>query len=414
VGGSVPAHTALLCPGTARGLGGVRTSALVRMFQLWYNGRRVVSLCKANMDTMPQRFILHIDLDAFYAAIEQRDNPELRGKPVIVGGSPDRRGVVSTASYEARSFGVHSAMPSRTALWLCPEAIFLPPRFEVYRAVSQQVMAIFQARTALVEPLSLDEAYLDVTAAAHNFEKAAQLAREIKQQIRSTTELTASAGVSYCKFLAKLASDAQKPDGLMVISPEQAPAFLDALPIDKFFGVGKVTAAKLRELGIANGTDLKRLDEGRLRALLGKQGSQLYRFVRGEDDRPVEPMRERKSVGKEVTFERDLVDRDHMERFLEHLARQVEHRLVELDLRGRTLTLKVKWSDFQLITRSVSRSNGFQDAQAMMPMLRTLLTQLDGGDRPVRLLGVSVSNLLSRDEVQRTVQVTALPLWDME
>jgi len=200
----------------------------------------------------------------------------------------------------------------------------------------------------------------------------------------------------------------------VVKTPEEAPAFLDTLPIDKFFGVGKITAGKLRELGIANGTDLKRLDEGRLRALLGKQGSQLYRFVRGEDDRPVEPTRERKSVGKEVTFERDLVDRDHMERFLEHLARQVEHRLVELDLRGRTLTLKVKWSDFQLITRSISRSNGFQDAQAMMPMLRTLLTQLDGGDRPVRLLGVSVSNLLSRDEVQRTPQATALPLWDME
>jgi DNA polymerase IV len=178
--------------------------------------------------------------------------------------------------------------------------------------------------------------------------------------------------------------------------------------------VGKVTAGKLRELGIENGTDLKRLSEERLRALLGKQGSQLYRFVRGEDDRPVEPMRVRKSVGKEVTFERDLVDRDRMEDVLEQLARQVEHRLVDLELRGRTLTLKVKWSDFQLITRSISRLEGFQDAQTMMPVLCSLLAQLDGGDRPVRLLGVSVSNLLSRDEAQRTVQVTALPLWDME
>ncbi len=360
------------------------------------------------------RFILHIDLDAFYASIEQRDRPELRGKPVIVGGSPEGRGVVSTASYEARRFGVHSAMPSRTAQWLCPEAIFLPARFEVYRAVSQQVMAIFQAHTALVEPLSLDEAYLDVTAAVHHLEEAAQLAREIKQQIRSTTDLTASAGVSYCKFLAKLASDAHKPDGLTVISPEQAPAFLEALSIDTFFGVGKVTAAKLRELGIEHGADLKRLGEERLRALLGKHGSQLYRFVRGEDDRPVEPRRERKSIGKEVTFERDLVDRDRMEGVLEQLAGQLERRLVELDLRGRTLTLKVRWSDFQLITRSVSRPEGFQDAQAMLPVLRTLLSQLDGGNRPVRLLGVSVSHLLSRDEMQRTGRVTALPLWDRE
>src|SRR6266704_3192399 len=275
-------------------------------------------------------------------------------------------------------------------------------------------MAIFQAHTAFVEPLSLDEAYLDVTAGVHDLEEAAQLAREIKQQIRSATELTASAGVSYCKFLAKLASDAHKPDGLTVISSEQAPAFLEMLPIDKFFGVGKVTAAKLRELGIENGADLKRLNEERLRALLGKQGSQLYCFVRGKDDRPVEPTRERKSVGKEVTFERDLVDRNRMEGVLEQLAGQLERRLVELDLAGRTLTLKVKWSDFQLITRSVSRPEGFQDTQTMLPVLRTLLAQLDGGNRPVRLLGVLVSNLLSRDEVQRTKQTTALTLWDVE
>jgi DNA polymerase-4 len=253
-----------------------------------------------------------------------------------------------------------------------------------------------------------------VTQRTNNWEEATLLAQAIKQQIRERTQLTGSAGVSYCKFLAKLASDAHKPDGLTVISPAQAPTFLDALPIDKFFGVGKVTAAKLKELGIANGADLKRLGEERLRALFGKQGSQLHHFVRGEDDRPVEPTRERKSVGKEVTFERDLVDRERMVEVLEQLARQVEHRLVELDLRGRTLTLKVRWSDFQLITRSISRSQGFQDAQGMMPVLRTLLTRLDSGNRPVRLLGVSVSNLLSRDEVQRTGQFTALTLWDTE
>lgn len=358
------------------------------------------------------RYILHIDLDAFYASIEQRDHPNFRGKPIIVGGSPDRRGVVSTASYEARRFGVHSAMPSRTAQRLCPEAIFLPPRFEVYREVSAQIMAIFQAQTNLVEPLSLDEAYLDVTAAVHDLDEAAQLAREIKQQIRSTTELTASAGVSFCKFLAKVASDAQKPNGLMVISPEHASAFLDALSIDKFFGVGKVTAAKLRELGIENGANLKRLSEERLRLLLGKQGGQLYRFVRSEDDRPVEPMRERKSIGKEVTFEHDLVDQDQMEGVLEQLAKQVEQRLVELDLRGRTLTLKVRWSDFQLVTRCVSRTNGFQTAQEMLPVLSTLLARLHNRQKAVRLLGVSLSHLQSNDGIDRGMYVIMPSLWD--
>src|SRR5260370_13681943 len=267
-------------------------------------------------------------------------------------------------------------MPSRTAFRLCPQAVFLLARFEVYRAVSAHIMQIFHTFTDLVEPLSLDEAYLDVTQRTHNWEEAALLAQTIKQQIRERTQLTGSAGVSYCKFLAKLASDAHKPDGLTVISPEQAPAFLDALPIEKFFGVGKVTAAKLRESGIANEADLKRLGEECLRALFGKQGSQLYHFVCCEDDRHIQTTRKRKSVGKEITFERDLVDTKRMIQVLEHLARQVEQRLVELNLRGRTLTLKVRWSDFQLITRSVSRSQGFQDAQGMMPVLRTLLTRL--------------------------------------
>jgi DNA polymerase-4 len=353
-------------------------------------------------------------MDAFYASIEQRDHPELRGRAVIVGGSPDRRGVVASCSYEARQFGIHSAMPSRTAFRLCPQAAFLPARFEVYRAVSAQIMLIFHAFTDLVEPLSLDEAYLDLTELTNTWKEAALLATDIKQQIREDTQLTSSAGVSYCKFLAKLASDAHKPDGLTVLSPEQAPAFLDALPIDKFFGVGKVTAAKLRDLGIANGADLKRLGEERLHALFGKQGNQLYLYVHGKDDRPVEPTRQRKSVGREITFEHDLVDWERMEKVLEQLARQVEHRLVELDLCGRTLTLKVRWSNFQLNTRSVSHSQGFQEAQAMLPVLHMLLARLNNGNRPIRLLGVSVSNLLSRAEVQRIRQVTALPLWDSE
>ena len=360
------------------------------------------------------RAILHLDLDAFYASIEQRDHPEYRGKPIIVGGSPDRRGVVATASYEARRFGVHSAMPSRTAQRLCPSAIFLPARFEVYRAVSQQIMTIFRQQTALVEPLSLDEAYLDVTDAVRNLEEAARLAQEIKRQIWDQTKLTASAGISYCKFLAKIASDAHKPDGLTVISQKGAPAFLEALPIEKFFGVGKVTAAKLRELGIQTGADLKHMGEERLHDLFGKQGGQLYRYACGVDDRPVEPVRERKSLGKEVTLERDIRDRDEMERILETLALQVEHRLAELGIVGKTLTLKVRWSTFELVTRASSCEQGFQLAQEMLPVLHVLLSGLVAGKRAVRLLGVTVSSLVSSNEMRRARQLVTPSLWQDE
>ena len=360
------------------------------------------------------RAILHLDLDAFYASVEQRDHPEYRGKPVIVGGSPDQRGVVATASYEARKYGVHSAMPSRTAYRLCPGAIFLPARFEVYRAVSQQIMAIFRQHSVLVEPLSLDEAYLDVTDAVHTLEEAAQLAREIKRQIWEETSLTASAGVSYCKFLAKIASDAHKPDGLTVISQEEAPAFLQALPIEKFFGVGKVTAAKLRERGIQTGADLKHLGEERLRDLFGKHGGQLYRYACGVDNRPVEPVRERKSVGKEVTLERDIRDPKEMERILETLALQVEHRLAELGIAGKTLTLKLRWSTFELVTRASSREQGFQLAQEMLPILHTLLSGLVDGKRAVRLLGVTISGLISSDEMRRARQLVTPSLWKDE
>ena len=360
------------------------------------------------------RAILHLDLDAFYASIEQRDHPEYRGKPVIVGGSPDRRGVVATASYEARRYGVHSAMPSRTAQRLCPDAIFLPARFEVYRVVSQQIMTLFRQYTALVEPLSLDEAYLDVTTAVHTLDGAARLAQEIKRQIWDQTGLTASAGVSYCKFLAKMASDAHKPDGLTIITPEEAPGFLEALPIEKFFGAGKVTSAKLRDLGIQTGADLKLMGEERLRDLLGKHGEQLYRFACGEDDQPVEPVRERKSVGKEVTLERDIRDRNEMERILEHLTLQVERRLVELGIAGKTLTLKVRWSTFELVTRATSRAQGFQVAQEMLPVLRAMLSGLVDDKRAVRLLGVIVSGLISPDEICRARQIVTPSLWQEE
>jgi len=302
-------------------------------------------------------------------------------------------------------------MPSRTAQRLCPEGIFLPARFEVYRAVSHQIMTIFCQQTALVEPLSLDEAYLDVTDTAHNLDEAALLAREIKRQIWDQTNLTASAGVSYCKFLAKIASDAHKPDGLTVIPQEEAAAFLEALPIEKFFGVGKVTAARLRGLGIQTGADLKHMGEERLRDLLGKHGGQLYRYACGEDDRSVEPVRERKSVGKEVTLERDIRDRNEMERILEMLAHQVERRLAELGIAGKTLTLKVRWSTFELVTRATSRAQGFQLAQEMLPVLHVLLAGLVDEKRTVRLLGVLVSGLISFEEMQRARQLVMPSLW---
>lgn len=359
-----------------------------------------------------RRIVLHIDLDAYYASIEQRDHPELRGKPVVVGGSPQSRGVVATCSYEARAFGVRSAMPARTAYRLCPQAIFLPPRFEVYHAVSAQIMAIFKSVTSLVEPLSLDEAYLDITSHVSDFPEAVQLARTIKGRIREETGLTASAGVSFNKLLSKLGSDAHKPDGLTLITPEQAAAFLDALPVEKFFGVGRVTAAALREHGVLSGSDLRRMSEEQLRALLGSRGSLLYQHVRAQDERPVEPIRARKSVGKEITLERDLADRSQMEAILAGLAEQVERRLTDLELVARTLSLKVRWSDFQLITRSVSRTQGFRSAREMLPVLRILLTQVGSVQRPVRLLGVSVSNLMPARKAMQGNLPTALTLWD--
>jgi DNA polymerase IV len=305
-------------------------------------------------------------------------------------------------------------MPSRTAQRLCPQAIFLPARFEVYRAVSQQIMTIFRQQTSLVEPLSLDEAYLDVTDTVSTLEEAVQLAQKIKQQIWNQTNLTASAGVSYCKFLAKIASDVHKPDGLTIISKEEASAFLRALPIEKFFGVGKVTAARLRELGIQTGVDLKLMGEERLREVLGKHGGQLYRYACGIDDRPVEPVHERKSVGKEVTLERDIRALSEMERILEMLALHVEHRLAELGIAGRTLTLKVRWSTFELVTRAASRAQGFHSAQEMLPALRTLLSGLVDGKRAVRLLGVIVSNLLSPDEIRHARHIVTPSLWEEE
>lgn len=360
------------------------------------------------------RKIIHVDLDAFYASIEQRDRPELRGKPIVVGGAPDKRGVVATASYEARRFGIHSAMPSRTALRLCPQAIFVAPRFEVYRAVSAQIMALFRRYTDLVEPMSLDEAYLDVTHNTAGEPSATRIAVRIKRDILSETQLTASAGVSYNKFIAKLASDHQKPNGLTVVPPEHASAFLEAIPIQKFYGVGPATTAKLKGQGVENGANLKRLSEGQLYALLGKQGILLYHFVRGEDDRPVLPVRERKSIGKEVTLLEDIDDLAEMERILQRLSEQIVERLIRLHLRARTVTLKVKWADFVQITRSRTLAAGVADVATIMESLYTLLAQTQQEQRKVRLLGVSVSHLLPAEGKGQSENGSGKAGWSME
>jgi DNA polymerase-4 len=368
----------------------------------------------SNVSTQPIRKIIHLDMDAFYAAIEQRDHPELRGKPVIVGGQPDKRGVVATCSYEARRFGIHSAMPSLTAFKRCPQAIFLPPRFDVYRSVSRQIIQIFHAYTDLVEPLALDEAYLDVTENKLHLTSATLIARQIKQQIQQQTGLTASAGVSFNKFLAKLASDFQKPDGFTVVTPQQASQFLDATPIRKFFGVGKVTEARLNKLGIQTGADLKQVSEEQLRTLFGERGSMLYNYVRGQDHRQVLPTRTRKSVSKEITLQTDSADHEHMVNILQHLSEQVEKHLIELGIAGKTITLKLKWSDFQLITRSTTIPTAIQDAHTIMQHLLVLLTQLKSEQKPVRLLGVSLSNFVPEHAISPQQVYTSRSLWDTD
>src|SRR5215212_2521041 len=299
------------------------------------------------------RKVIHIDMDAFFASVEQRDNPDLRGKPVAVGGARER-GVVAAASYEARRFGVRSAMPSVTAQRKCPDLIFVRPRFDVYKAVSGQIRAIFADYTPLIEPLSLDEAYLDVTENRKGIASATQIAEEIRARIRVETGLTASAGVSYNKFLAKLASDQNKPDGLFVITPRMGPAFVEALPIGRFHGVGPATEAKMHRLGIRTGADLKRQSLAFLEQHFSKAGPYFHAVARGVDHRPVRPNRERRSVGAESTFARDLFGLEEMQAELQPILDKVWRWCESPGVRGRTGTLKVKYADFHQITRSHS------------------------------------------------------------
>jgi DNA polymerase IV len=338
------------------------------------------------------RKIIHIDMDAFYASVEQRDNPALRGKPVAVGGS-QARGVVAAASYEARRFGVHSAMPSVTARRRCPDLIFVKPRFDAYKAISEQIRQIFAAYTPVIEPLSLDEAYLDVTENLKGIASATQIAREIRARICAETGLTASAGVSYNKFLAKLASDHRKPDGLFVIIPEMGPAFVETLPVRKFHGVGPATAKKMKQLGIETGLDMRAQSLALLQQHFGKAGAYYYWAARGVDERPVRADRIRKSIGAENTFPADLFTYEAAHEALREIIDKVWQHCERTGSRGRTVTLKVKFSNFRQITRSRTAEAHIGTRGEIEEFGIALLEPLFPVARGIRLLGISLSSL---------------------
>ena len=337
-------------------------------------------------------------MDAFYASVEQRDNPSLRGKPVAVGGDPTTRGVVAAASYEARTFGVRSAIPMSRAVRLCPSLIIVRPDFHKYRAVSQQVFAIFREVTPLVEPLSLDEAYLDVTQNAWDEPLGVTVARRLKTAIRDATQLTASAGVAPNKFLAKIASGWKKPDGLTVVAPERVESFLQGLPVDALWGVGPVTAARLREHGIEKLTDVRARAPAELEAIVGSLASWLIDLAQGRDDRAVEPNREAKSAGSEETYATDLSTIAEIRQEIAKMAREVAAWLELKSITARTVTIKVRYSDFTTVTRSQSAAQPTSDAQSIVTRATALLSKTEAGVRPVRLLGVSVHNFGQADE----------------
>ncbi len=343
------------------------------------------------------RRILHIDMDAFYASVEQRDDPALRGRPVAVGGSPNARGVVCAASYEARAFGVRSALPMARAMRLCPELVIVPPDFAKYSAVSRQILDIFRSVTPLVEPLSLDEAYLDVTENAWGEPLGVEVARRVKARIREETRLTASAGVAPNKFLAKIASGWRKPDGLTVIAPERVERFLQGLPVDALWGVGPVTARKLREAGIGRLVDVRTADPEVLRKAVRSYAETLRQMSYGIDDRPVVSDRVRKSIGCEETFARDLSELGQMQIEVSALARQAAESLTRKNLAARTVTLKLRYSDFETITRSETRPAPTRSAEEIASRALVLLEKTEAGQRPVRLLGVSLHGLSDSD-----------------
>ena len=340
----------------------------------------------------PLRRIVHVDMDAFYASVEQRDAPDLRGRPVVVGGRPDQRGVVAAASYEARAFGVRSAMPMANAVRRCPQLVIVRPDFAKYQAVSRQVFALFRAVTPAVEPLSLDEAYLDVTENAWGEPLAATVARRLKEQIREETGLTASAGVAPNKFLAKIASGWRKPDGLTVVAPERVEAFLQQLPVDALLGVGPVTARKLRAHGIVALVDVRRFDVEQLTCIVGSRADWLLRLSHGIDDRPVQSTRKAKSSSSERTFAEDLTDLEAIRTEIDGMARRTAAGLGRRRMAARTVTIKVRYDDFTTITRSDTRNPATADADEIARRAVALLERTDAGTRPVRLLGAGVQN----------------------
>ena len=342
------------------------------------------------------RKIIHVDMDAFFASVEQRDDPSLRGKPVAVGGG--HRGVVAAASYEARVFGVRSAMPSVTARRRCPDLVFVRPRFDAYKAVSTQIRAIFADYTDQIEPLSLDEAYLDVSEDRHGLGSARAIAEAIRARIRAETGLTASAGVSYCKFVAKLASDQNKPDGLCVIRPEQAQRYIASLPVGRFHGIGPKTAERLNALGIATGADLQRLSLDELRGRFGSAGDWYWRICRGLDERPVRASRRAKSISAERTFNEDVRSEEGLRRELDRVAGLAWERIARSSASGRTVTLKVKFADFELISRAHSFADPIGDPAAFTAAGHHLLGILLPVPRGVRLLGLGLSNLIDVGE----------------
>jgi DNA polymerase IV len=343
-------------------------------------------------------------MDAFFASVEQRDNPALRGKPVAVGGSSNR-GVIAAASYEARKFGVHSAMPTVTALAKCPQLILVKANGHAYKEASEIIQSIFFDYTEMVEPLSLDEAFLDVTFNHSNLGSATLIAKEIKQRIKQETQLTASAGVSYNKFLAKVASDYKKPDGLFVIEPENALKFLETLKIEQFYGVGKVSAQRFHDLGIHDGKDMKKLGKSDLVSWFGKAGAYYYNIVRGIDNREVIPVRENKSIGAEQTFESDLTDRDEIKFRFTSIIERAWKRIERHETAGKTLTLKIKFFDFEIMSRSKTFDFFIDSKEVIMHEAFLLLMKEEPYKKPVRLLGVTMSNFREEDHspVQSTI-----------
>jgi DNA polymerase IV len=346
------------------------------------------------------RKIIHIDMDAFFASVEQLDNPELKGRPVAVGGSGERS-VVAAASYEARKYGVRSAMPSVIAKRLCPDLIFVRHNFERYREVSAVVFDIFKEYTDIIEPLSIDEAFLDVTCDKKNIGSATIIAKKIRAEIKKRTGLTASAGISVNKFLAKIASDINKPDGLFLIHPEKAEKFIEELPVEKFYGIGKVTAEKMHKLGIHKGSDLKNWDLVSLVRNFGKSGVFFFDIVRGIDDRPVEPDQERKSIGTELTYEKDLTTRFEIIAELYKLEKELMERVEHAESTGRTITLKIKFSDFRQITRSKTLQNYIRSFDALHKEITEMRKGLKLEGSRIRLLGVTISNLENDDSSDR-------------